>query len=170
MHESVKEIHDEVENLPFSVALAEGNLTHHQKTAYLNNLWFIFQTLEHDIYRDLPHPDLHRCETIEQTLEEMGEELNGKWMTKGVEDYMFYILGAEDYKEKWSAHVYLNYMALMMGGQIVSKHNPEMVSLWDFNNRTECVNAIRELEWDWDQVYKGFTYHQRMLEELNNVG
>jgi hypothetical protein len=39
-----------------------------------------------------------------------------------------------------------------------------------FDDRTECIKSIRELDIDWDQVYQGFNYHRRMLEELNNVG
>jgi hypothetical protein len=56
----------------------------------------------------------------------MGFEIDGKWMAKATQDYMDYIRGAEDYDEKWNSHVYLNYMAMLMGGSIISEKNPEM--------------------------------------------
>lgn len=168
MNENIKEIHDEVENMPFSQRLANGQLTDPQIVAYLQNQWFIFQAMEGSL-NQLPHPSLNRCENIRLCVQEMGEEIDGKWMAKATQDYINYIIGAEDYDEKWMSHVYLNYMAMMMGGQIISEKNPEMAYMWHFENRQECIKAIREKEIDWDQVHEGFKYHRRMLEELNNV-
>jgi heme oxygenase len=170
MNENIKEIHDEVERMPFSQALFNGELTDHQIVAYMCNQWFIFQTMEDDVYRSLPHKSMKRCEKIKECVEEMGFEIDGKWMAKATQDYMDYIRGAEDYDEKWNSHVYLNYMAMLMGGSIISEKNPTMTWMWHFDDRTECIKSIRELDIDWDQVYQGFNYHRRMLEELNNVG
>lgn len=168
MNENIREIHDEVEKMPFSQALFSGELSRPQKIAYLCNQWFIFQAME-DSLNSLPHPFLYRCARIEEVLFEMGEDIDGKWMAKATQDYINYIIGSEDYKEKWMSHVYLNYMGLLFGGQIVSEKNPEMSEMWYFNDRSDCIKAIRDEEIDFDQVHEGFKYHRRMLEELNNV-
>lgn len=168
MNENIKEIHDEVEKLPFSQKLADGELTDSQMIAYMQNQWFIFQSMEGSL-NDLPHESLRRCRKIRECIYAMEEEIDGKWMAKATQDYINYIIGAEDYREKWYAHVYLNYMAFMMGGSLLKEKNPEMTWMWHFEDRSECIKSIRNLEWDWDQVYQGFNYHRRMLEELNNV-
>lgn len=169
MNENIREIHDEVENMPFSQKLAAGELTNPQIIAYMQNQWFIFQAMEESL-NQLPHKSLPRCLQIKECIFEMGEEIDGKWMTQAVKDYINYIIGAEDYREKWMSHVYLNYMAFMMGGSLLSEKNPEMSWMWHFDNRQECIRAIREEEIDFDQVHEGFKYHRRMLEELNYVG
>ena len=169
MNENIRKIHDEVENMPFSQSLFKGELTHHQMVAYMNNQYFIFQAME-DSLNQLPHPELYRCLKIKECLAELGEELDGKWMARATQDYINYIIGAEDYREKWMSHVYLNYMAFMMGGSILAEKNPEMTWMWHFDDRQECIKAIRAEEVDWDQVHEGFKYHRRMLEELNHVG
>lgn len=168
MNENIREIHDEVEQMPFSQKLVLGDLSDAQIIAYMQNQWFIFQAMEESL-NQLPHKSLHRCLKIKECIFEMGEEIDGKWMTQAVQDYIYYIIGAEDYREKWMSHVYLNYMAMMMGGSILSEKNPEMSWMWHFDDRQECIRAIREEEIDLDQVHEGFKYHRRMLEELNHV-
>lgn len=168
MNENIREIHDEVEQMPFSQKLVLGDLSDAQIIAYMQNQWFIFQAMEESL-NQLPHKSLHRCLKIKECIFEMGEEIDGKWMTQAVKDYINFIIGAEDYPEKWMSHVYLNYMAMMMGGSILSEKNPEMSWMWHFDDRKECIRAIREEEIDLDQVHEGFKYHRRMLEELNHV-
>ena len=169
MNENIREIHDEVENMPFSQKLASGELTDPQIIAYMQNQWFIFQSMEGSL-NNLPHESLRRCRKIRECIQAMEEEIDGKWMTKATQDYINYIIGAEDYREKWMSHVYLNYMAFMMGGSLLTEKNPEMTWMWHFDDRQECIKAIRAEEIDFDQVHQGFKYHRRMLEELDYVG
>ena len=168
MNENIQQIHDEVENMPFSQRLFRGELTDTQIIAYMCNQYFIFQAMEHGLFH-LPHRSLYRCTKIKECVEEMGETIDGKWMALATQDYVNYIIGAEDYREKWMSHVYLNYMAMLMGGSIIAEKNPEMRWMWFFENRSECIKNIRAEEIDFDQVHEGFKYHRRMLEELNNV-
>ena len=168
MKDDIREIHDEVEKMPFSQRLFNGELTDSQIVAYMQNQYFIFQAMEGSL-NTLPHESLRRCRKIRECIQGMEEEVNGKWMAKATQDYINYIIGAEDYREKWMSHVYLNYMAFMMGGSILVEKNPEMTWMWHFDDRQECIKAIRAEEIDFDQVHEGFKYHRRMLEELENV-
>jgi heme oxygenase len=168
MNEKIREIHDEVERLPFSQALFNGELTRHQTVAYLNNQYFIFQAMEHSLNK-LPHKSLLRCEKIKECLAELNEEVNGKWMAKATQDYIKEIIDTEDNREKWMSHVYLNYMAMMMGGSILAEKSPELARMWYFTDRSECIKSIRDEKVDWDQVEEGFQYHRGILEELIHV-
>jgi len=162
-------VHEEVERMPFSQSLFKGELTDTQSIAYMVNQWFIFQAMEHNIFRHLPHSSLPRCDKISDCVRELGGKIDGDLMTQGTAKYINYIVGCEDDKDKWNSHVYLNYMAMLMGGQIISENNPEMEWMWHFSDRTTAIKSIRKLKVDWDQVYQGFVYHGEMLKELEDV-
>ena len=169
MNEKIKEVHDEVEKMPFSLSLFKGDLTDTQSIAYMVNQWFIFQAMEHNIFRKLPHPSLPRCDKISDCVIALGGKIDGDLMCRATARYINYIVGVEDDKDKWYSHVYLNYMAMLMGGQIISERNPDMELMWNFSDTTNAIKSIRKLKIDWDQVYNGFLYHRDMLKELEEV-
>ena len=162
-------MHDEVEKMPFSLSLFKGELTDTQSIAYMVNQWFIFQAMEHNIFRHLPHSSLPRCDAIADCIRKLGGKIDGDHMTIGTANYINYIIGSEDDEEKWNSHIYLNYMAMLMGGQIISETNPHMEWMWYFTDRADAIKSIRKLKIDWDQVYNGFLYHRDMLKELEEV-
>ena len=162
-------MHDEVEKMPFSLSLFKGELTDTQSIAYMTNHWFIFQAMERTIFRSLPHPSLPRCDKIQDCVEAMGAQITGDVMCTATSKYINYIIGCEDDKKKWSSHVYLNYMAWLMGGQLLSEANPDMEWMFHFSDTTAAIASIRKLEIDWDQVHQGFVYHRDMLKELQSV-
>ena len=65
-------------------------------------------------------------------------------------------------------HIYLNYMALMFGGQIMKSKVPGKGRMYDFDNVPELVGRIRSVQKDeWaDEVNKGFQYIINILDEL----
>jgi len=70
-------------------------------------------------------------------------------------------------------HIYLNYMALMFGGQIMKSKVPGKGRMYDFDNVPELVARIRSVQKDeWaDEVNKGFQYIINILDELQtNAG
>jgi heme oxygenase len=169
MKSSLQQTHDRVENLPFSKKLFAGEITRNQTIAYLVNHWFIFQIIEKNMFHDLPHTSLYRLDAIEKDLELLGVKIDGSMLLPSAKNYVNYILGSEDYESKWNSHVYLNYMAILFGGKIISGNNPDMKNMLDIDNRLECIAAIRELETDEVQVEAGFEYHGKLLEELDLV-
>ena len=65
-------------------------------------------------------------------------------------------------------HIYLNYMALMFGGQMMKSKVPGKGRMYDFDNVQESIATIRGIQKDvWaDEVNKGFQYIINILDEL----
>jgi heme oxygenase len=65
-------------------------------------------------------------------------------------------------------HIYLNYLAVMFGGQIIKKVVPSTGNMYEFENMNEAASTIRVLQKDeWaDEVNKGFDFNIAILEEL----
>ena len=65
-------------------------------------------------------------------------------------------------------HIYLNYMALMFGGQMMKSKVPGKGRMYDFDNVQESIAMIRGIQKDeWaDEVNKGFNYIINILDEL----
>ena len=65
-------------------------------------------------------------------------------------------------------HIYLNYMAIMFGGQMMKKAVPSTGRMYVFDNMQEAIQAIRNVQKDeWaDEVNKGFDFNIMIFEEL----
>ena len=137
-------MHEKVERMPFSQSLFKGELTDTQSIAYMVNQWFIFQAMEHNIFRHLPHSSLPRCDKISDCVRELGGKIDGDLMTQGTAKYINYIVGCEDDKDKWNSHVYLNYMAMLMGGLNVQWFIVGGTQYW-VNYRAKKINVIHIL-------------------------
>jgi hypothetical protein len=76
-------------------------------------------------------------------------------------------------KEERLPHVYLNYLALAYGGQMMKTKVPGSGKMYDFENMQEAVGSIRAIQRDeWaDEVNKGFQFIINIADELqNNTG
>ena len=69
------------------------------------------------------------------------------------------------------AHVYLNYLAIMFGGQMMKTKVPSTGRMYDFENMMEAAGSIRAIQKDeWaDEVNKGFDFMIEIFKELENV-
>jgi hypothetical protein len=74
-------------------------------------------------------------------------------------------------KEARLPHVYLNYLALAYGGQMMKTKVPGSGRMYDFENMHEAIGAIRAVQQDeWaDEVNKGFEYIITILDELQKL-
>jgi heme oxygenase len=65
-------------------------------------------------------------------------------------------------------HVYLNYLAIAYGGQMMKKVVPGSGKMYDFDNMQELVGSIRTIQKDeWaDEVNKGFQFLIAIFDEL----
>ena len=71
-------------------------------------------------------------------------------------------------QEQLNAHIYLNYLALAYGGQMMKSKIAGSGRMYDFENMQECIGSIRAIQKDeWaDEVNKGFYYIINILDEL----
>jgi hypothetical protein len=75
--------------------------------------------------------------------------------------------------EKVLAHVYLNYLALVFGGQMMKSKVPGNGKMYMFENVQEVIQNVRGFQTDdmAEEVNKGFNFIIDILDELQkNAG
>jgi heme oxygenase len=81
-------------------------------------------------------------------------------------DYLEYLKGLS--QENANAHIYLNYLAIMFGGQMMKKNTPGSGKMYDFENMRESMESVRAIQKDeWaDEVNKGFDFMIKIFKNL----
>lgn len=166
IREATKEAHDAVEKTEFSQKLLNGTYLEKEYVKYLNAQFFIFQSIEVWGNYTLPHKNLNRRQSILDDLEELNESPKDLNIVMSAKNYGNWLLGEHSTKKR-NSHIYLNYLGLMFGGSMMAKHVPTSGRIYQFENRSECISVIRELELDVETVNTAFNYHRLIMEELN---
>lgn len=164
LKEAIEEKHRMAEKMPFNVRMMKGELSKKEYRRYLYQQILIFNAIEK---HKLPHESLERGGKI---LEDI-QELNGTGMDfmqalPITKKYASYLETLSD--EEILPHIYLNYLALMFGGQIMKKAIPGSGKMYEFENVPDCIASIRMLqknEWA-DEANKGLDYTIGILDEL----
>jgi heme oxygenase len=168
LREATAEKHKQAERMPFNQKMMRGELTPNEYSAFLRSQHEILSTIEAKF--GLPHTGMFTAERILDDLTELGviDITPPGVVTKKYCDY----LKTLDY-DTILPHIYLNYMALMMGGQILKKLVPGSGRMYDFGSekdRKDYVQIIRNHQKDdWvDEVNCGYDFVISILDELNN--
>lgn len=167
LKEATSEKHRIAEKMPFNSRMFKGELSKSQYLLYLVQQLEIFKTIENI---GIPHPDLARTKKIELDIQELVESgCEKSSVLKSTTNYCNYL--SQLSKEDILPQVYLNYLAIMFGGQIIRKAVPSKGNMYDFNEMREAMASIRMVQKDeWaDDVNKGFDFHIQMFEELENT-
>lgn len=168
LREQTKEKHKEAEQLLFNKRLLNGELSEYEYAMYLFQQLKVFHAIELKI--KLPE-DLKRTSNIDDDLFQLEERnLKGElYELKETTDYVNYLDTLN--QEEIMVHVYLNYMALLFGGQIIKNNIYGQGHMYVFKNKSECIDYIRSKQKDtWaDEVNLGFTYNIRILKALENI-
>ena len=167
LREATSALHSKAERMEFNQRMFKGELSPLEYGKYLTQQLNIFSEIE---CRDvLPHENLKRSEAIKQDINEL--ELNELKPLESTRQYALYLMNISD--EELKAHIYLNYLALAYGGQMMKTKVPGSGKMYDFENMMECVGSIRAIQNDEmaDEVNKGFQYIINILDELQtNIG
>lgn len=166
LKEATAEKHKLAERMPFNVKMFRGELS---KTEYLDYLIVqasIFQVIE---LKGIPHPSLLRLQRIFEDIEELGVSSVGTTDIKSVKEYCIY-LQKLTYVETLP-HIYLHYLALMFGGQMMKSKVPGSGRMYDFDNMMEAAGTIRQMQMDeWaDEVNRGFDFMIQIFDELEGI-
>ena len=156
--------HKQAERMPFNARMFKGLLSKNEYLLYLNQLLQIFQTIERI---GLPHDGLKRAENVQADIDELKSEgFTSDNVLDSTRAYANY-LGSLSY-EQVLPHIYLNYMAIMFGGQMIKKAVPSSGSMYVFDEMRESIQSIREVQKDeWaEEVNKGFDFNISIFEEL----
>ena len=166
LREATSTLHSKAEKMEFNQRMFRGELSQDEYLNYLIQQSYIFQEIEG---RNLPHRNLKRLDAIHNDITELGGYTFK--ISKPTTDYVVYL--GDLNQTDLNAHIYLNYLALAYGGQMMKTKVPGNGKMYDFENMMECVGSIRAIQNDEmaDEVNKGFQYIINILDELQtNVG
>jgi heme oxygenase len=170
LREATAELHSKAEKMEFNQRMFKGELSKNDYLEYLKQQSVIFTIIESK--GELPHPSLAREKRIFDDIKELEKEINSKTLhLNSTKEYGVYLQSLDS--EKLNAHIYLNYLALAYGGQMMKSKVPGNGNMYDFENMQECVGSIRAIQNDEmsDEVNKGFQYIINILDELQtNAG
>ena len=164
LREATAEKHKIAEKMPFNQRMMQKQLSKLDYLNYINQHYEIFTAIEAN---DLPHPSLNRTQLISLDIQELQLELKAPNVVLNSTNLYVAYLQNLSYQDLLP-HIYLNYLAVMFGGQIIKKVVPSTGNMYEFENMNEAASTIRVLQKDeWaDEVNKGFDFNIAILEEL----
>jgi heme oxygenase len=165
LKEATSELHSKAEKMEFNQRMFRGELPVEQYVRYLQQQHSIFKTIEQSF--TLPHPDLTRNVKIFEDLTELGTPIT--FSTPSTLEYNSYLSTLSN--NTILPHIYLNYLALAFGGQMMKSKIHGSGRMYDFDNMMDAVGSIRAVQSDdWaDEVNKGFQFIINILDELQNT-
>jgi len=167
LKEATAELHSKAEKMDFNQRMFAGKLSNDEYLNYLIQQSYIFQEIEN---RELPHSNLQRLSSINEDINELG---GYKFkISKPTTDYVVYL--GDLNQSSLNAHIYLNYLAIMFGGQLMKSKVPGSGKMYEFEgDMMELIGSVRAIQKDeWaTEVNKGFQYIINILDELQtNAG
>lgn len=165
LKEATADLHSKAEKTQFSQLIFSGTIPEQEYAYYLFNMYHIHNALETKY--PLPHPSLNRCNAIEKDL---GVLIKLKLdLTDSTKKYIDHINSLTE--DQWKAHIYVNYLAIVYGGQMIKSKVPGSGEYYNIDNMQECVGAIRAFLTDdlADEANKGFQFNIDVLEDMWNT-
>jgi heme oxygenase len=166
LREATAELHSKAEKMEFNQRMFRGELSTDEYVKYLYQQLSIFDVIESE---ELPHPSLARVDKVKEDILELKSTFDIMNILPITMAYSHYLSTLT--KEERLPHVYLHYLALAYGGQMMKDQTPGSGKMYDFENMQEAIGAIRATQQDeWaDEVNKGFEYIIIILDELQKL-
>jgi len=172
LKEAIAQKHREAEQKPFNQRMFKGELTKEEYIAHLCQQLGIFDAIEKG--RTLPHPSLNRVDAVYEDIKELFEAEEGQvleiQLLESTQSYCNYLKGLSD--EDILPHIYLNYLAIMFGGQMMKKNVPGSGRLYTFDGDMRevagTIRAIQKDEWA-DEANKGLDFNMAIFDELQTI-
>lgn len=171
LKDAIAEKHSLAEKMTFNQRMFKGELSKEEYVAYLCQQLGIFDSIEK---HQLPHPALNRVDNVLEDIKELmeaGEEdVLEIDLLDSTSEYCEYLQSLS--KEEILPHVYLNYLAIMFGGQMMKKNVPGSGKMYEFDgDMREIAGTIRVVQKDeWaDEANKALDYNINILDELQRL-
>jgi len=163
LKEAIAEKHAIAESKEFNQKMISGELSEIEYLHYLIQQYAIFKEIEK---KQLHHPSLARCENIKQDIIELGGFILST--LDSTESYRKYLSNLDD--ESFMPHIYLNYLALVYGGQIIKSKVPGSGKMYDFEDPQTGIASIRAMQQDnWGEYANiGLDYVINIYDELQS--
>ena len=167
LREATGEKHKIAEGMVFNQRMVKGELSKNEYLSYLIQQLTIFDAIE---VHELPNPLLNRFNKILEDVKELsGNDIIQINQLESTNEYKKYLNSLT--KEQILPHVYLNYLAIIFGGQIIKKNIPGSGKMYEFDGDVReiagSIRAIQKDEWA-DEVNIGFDYLINIYDELQN--
>ncbi len=159
--------HKEAERMPFNIRMFEGAMSEQDYLKHLIQQQAIFATLEQN---PLPHPSLNRSEAVLADIVELTDKgAKTEPVLQSTQNYTSYLSTLPP--EAQLPHVYLNYLAIMYGGQMMKSKVPSSGSMYEFDDMKEGLQSVRAVQRDdWaDEVNRAYDYIIAIFDELEQV-
>ena len=169
LKEAIQEKHTQAERMPFNDRMFRGELSKKEYLFYLHQQASIFQCIEEHKIPQM-HPDLKRLEKIFADIQELQNEIRDTLPSlESTKKYGLYLESLTD--NRLLAHIYLNYLALMFGGQMMKSKVPGSGKMYEFENQKEVIGSVRAFQTDEmsDEANKALDYNIAILDELQRV-
>lgn len=165
LREATSELHRKAEQMEFNQRMMKGELNIEEYSNYLLSQYFIFETIERLF--TLPEPSLARTGRVLDDLNELGQTLFQ--VSDKTQEYIDHLSTLDN--DSIQPHIYLNYLALAFGGQMIKTKIHGSGKMYDFDNMHGAIAAIRQIQKDeWaDEVNRGFGFIINILDELQNA-
>jgi len=168
LKDAIAEKHSLAEKMTFNQRMFNGELSNEEYILYLSQQLAIFDAIERF---ELPHPALNRVTPVLTDLKELlGEGTIEVKPLIATNEYRKYLNTLS--QEELLPHVYLNYLALMFGGQMMKAKTPGSGKMYEFEgDMREIAGSIRAIQKDeWaDEANKALDYNINILDELQRV-
>jgi heme oxygenase len=171
LKEAIAEKHSLAEKMTFNQRMFKGELSNEEYTLYLCQQLAIFDAIER---HELPHTSLYRARLVYADIKELMELKDGESLDikplEATNEYRKYLNVLT--QEELLPHVYLNYLAIMFGGQMMKAKSPGSGRMYEFDgDMREIAGSIRAIQKDeWaDEANKALDYNISILDELQRV-
>jgi heme oxygenase len=167
LREAIEKKHKIAESMVFNQRMVKGELSKDEYILYLTQQLAIFDVIERF---PLPHFALNRVAPVLLDLKELlGEDTIEVKPLHTTNEYKKYLNTLT--QEQLLPHIYLNYLAIVFGGQIIKNNIPGSGNLYEFDGDVrEIIGSIRAIQKDeWaNEVNIGFDYLINIYDELQN--
>lgn len=174
LRDLVKDKHDQAEQTEFSAKLLSGNITVDEYSCYLTQMLAVYAILEKAaaIHNQLDGlAGVSRCRGIFDDLKEICSNKFYTMLpaTRAYVDYLTELAEGENNGKKILAHVYVRHMGDLHGGQIIAKKVPGAGKFYQFTNRKELIDKLREKLSDdlAEEANVAFDFTINIMKELN---
>jgi heme oxygenase len=163
LKEAIAEKHTIAESKEFNKKMINGELSEIEYLHYLIQQYVIFKEIEK---KQLHHSSLTRCENIKQDIIELGGFILST--LESTESYRKYLSNLDN--ESIMPHIYLNYLALIYGGQMIKSKVPGSGKMYDFEDPQTGIASIRAIQTDsWGEYANiGLDYIINIYDELQS--
>jgi len=155
-----KDLHDKVDSTPFVQNMIDGKQSPFARSRWLMSQYKILESLDSHVELQYQRLDHLKNDLLELPVMSPAAPASA---------YQKHIRGLSDP----NPHIYLNYMALLFGGQILKKHYPTSSSVYQFPHITEARSYFRtfvptDLSPDYiSEVRKGFQFQLAIISEIS---